>query len=77
MLCQAKFLFSPGLRYGADSGDKGDLMFRRHPLPILIAVIALTISVAAQQAPLQKVAINYPTRSAGSWPMFIAKEGGN
>ena len=29
-----------------------------------------------QQAPLQKVAINYPTRSAASWPMFIAKEGG-
>lgn len=51
-------------------------MFRRNSLPILIAVIALTLSLSAQQTPLQRVAINYPTRSAGSWPMFIAKEGG-
>jgi len=31
---------------------------------------------AAPQAGLQKIAINYPTRSGASWPMFIAKEGG-
>src|SRR6267154_2704472 len=56
---------------------KGDLMFRRIALPVLIAVMVFAvISVSAQQAPLQKVVINYPTRSAGSWPMFIAKEGG-
>jgi len=42
---------------------------------LLIVIIACTLSVSAQ-APLQKIAINFPTRSAASWPMFIAKEGG-
>src|SRR5688572_26016099 len=51
-------------------------MFRRIVLSASIALMALTVSLSARQAPLQKVAINYPTRSAGSWPMFIAKEGG-
>jgi len=51
-------------------------MFRRIGLPVLTAVVALAINLSARQAPLQRVAINYPTRSAGSWPMFIAKEGG-
>jgi ABC-type nitrate/sulfonate/bicarbonate transport system substrate-binding protein len=50
-------------------------MLRRMVLLISIAVIGLTVNLAAQQ-PLQKVAINFPTRSAGSWPLFIAKEGG-
>ena len=26
--------------------------------------------------PLQKITINYPTRSGASWPLYIAKEGG-
>jgi ABC-type nitrate/sulfonate/bicarbonate transport system substrate-binding protein len=43
---------------------------------LLTAVAALTASLTAQQTPLQKIAINYPTRSAASWPMFIAREGG-
>src|SRR6185295_19513478 len=51
------------------------LMTRRIFFVTLIAAVSLTVH-AAPQAPLQKVAINYPTRSAGSWPMFIAKEGG-
>jgi ABC-type nitrate/sulfonate/bicarbonate transport system substrate-binding protein len=51
-------------------------MFKRIALPILFVAITLTSSLTARQAPLQKVAINFPTRSAGSWPMFIAKEGG-
>jgi ABC-type nitrate/sulfonate/bicarbonate transport system substrate-binding protein len=55
-------------------------MFRRLALPLSIAVIALSIclciGLSAQQPALQKVAINFPTRSAGSWPLFIAKEGG-
>jgi len=50
-------------------------MTRRIFFVTLIAAVSLTVH-AAPQAPLQKVAINYPTRSAGSWPMFIAKEGG-
>ena len=29
-----------------------------------------------RRAQLQKITINYPTRSGASWPMFIAKEGG-
>jgi ABC-type nitrate/sulfonate/bicarbonate transport system substrate-binding protein len=51
-------------------------MSRRTAFVLLIGVVALTAGVAAQQAPLQKVVINFPTRSAASWPMFIAKEGG-
>jgi ABC-type nitrate/sulfonate/bicarbonate transport system substrate-binding protein len=48
----------------------------RRTLLALVSLASLTLTIAAQQAPLQKVAINFPTRSAGSWPMFIAKEGG-
>src|SRR5215510_7280610 len=51
-------------------------MSRRIIYVLLIAVITLTLSLSAQQTPLQKVSINFPTRSAASWPMFIAKEGG-
>jgi ABC-type nitrate/sulfonate/bicarbonate transport system substrate-binding protein len=51
-------------------------MLRRIALSISIVIIGLATSLTAQQTSLQKVAINYPTRSAGSWPMFIAKEGG-
>src|SRR3982750_2885191 len=52
-------------------------MFKRNAFPIGIVVLALAaVHLSAQQSPLQKVTINYPTRSAGSWPMFIAKEGG-
>ena len=55
-------------------------MFKRKALPKIIAALvmaAATLSpLPAQQSPLQKVTINFPTRSAGSWPMFIAKEGG-
>jgi ABC-type nitrate/sulfonate/bicarbonate transport system substrate-binding protein len=45
---------------------------------ILLAVIAfVTFSCSVDQpTPLRKVKINFPTRSAASWPMFIAKEGG-
>ena len=45
----------------------------------LLALLTLALAVPAaftQQAPLQKVTINYPARSGGSWPLFIAKEGG-
>src|SRR5256885_7107099 len=37
---------------------------------------ALLIASTALAQPLQKVTLNYPTRSGASWPMFIAKEGG-
>jgi ABC-type nitrate/sulfonate/bicarbonate transport system substrate-binding protein len=39
-----------------------------------IAALALACSAAGQT--LQKITINYPTRSGASWPMYLAKEGG-
>src|SRR5579864_7366141 len=39
-------------------------------------IAALAITCAAPAQPMQKITINYPTRSGASWPMYIAKEGG-
>jgi ABC-type nitrate/sulfonate/bicarbonate transport system substrate-binding protein len=51
-------------------------MFKRILLTLLIgSVLAVPLLLTAQEQ-LQKVAINFPTRSGASWPMFIAKEGG-
>jgi ABC-type nitrate/sulfonate/bicarbonate transport system substrate-binding protein len=42
-----------------------------------LLTLALAVPMAfTQQAGLQKVKINYPARSGGSWPLFLAKEGG-
>src|SRR5579871_5242182 len=41
----------------------------------ILASVALLVATAGGQ-PLQKITINYPTRSASSWPIFMAKEGG-
>jgi ABC-type nitrate/sulfonate/bicarbonate transport system substrate-binding protein len=45
---------------------------------ILIATIVLIAYQAVSQPrqQLQKVTINYPTRTGQSWPLYIAKEGG-
>jgi ABC-type nitrate/sulfonate/bicarbonate transport system substrate-binding protein len=49
---------------------------------IRLIVLALALVSAAYQASseprqqLQKVTINYPTRTGQSWPLYIAKEGG-
>lgn len=44
---------------------------------VVLLVLALAVPAAfPQQAALQKITINYPARSGGSWPLFIAKEGG-
>jgi ABC-type nitrate/sulfonate/bicarbonate transport system substrate-binding protein len=51
-------------------------MSRRIASLLLIAVAGLALGCSNEQTPLRKVKINYPTRSAASWPMFIAKEGG-
>jgi ABC-type nitrate/sulfonate/bicarbonate transport system substrate-binding protein len=40
-----------------------------------LALAALAASGARGQA-LQKITINYPTRSGATWPMYIAKEAG-
>jgi ABC-type nitrate/sulfonate/bicarbonate transport system substrate-binding protein len=45
---------------------------------LLLSVVAIVSVVAgwphAQQ--LQKVTINYPTRSGASWPLYLARDGG-
>ena len=43
---------------------------------VVLLTLALTVPAFTQQPALQKVGINYPARSGGSWPLFIAKEGG-
>lgn len=43
----------------------------------LLTITTLLVAPAAfTQTPLQKVTINFPTRSGASWPLAIAKEGG-
>src|SRR4051812_1368187 len=44
----------------------------------VLAVVALALLAAAwpHAQNLQKITINYPTRSGASWPLFIAKQAG-
>jgi ABC-type nitrate/sulfonate/bicarbonate transport system substrate-binding protein len=51
-------------------------MSKRILFTLLIAAILIVPAFLAAQQALQKTAINFPTRSGASWPMFIAKEGG-
>ena len=51
-------------------------MLKRIGFTLAIAAILIVPALIAAQGPLQKTAINFPTRSGASWPMFIAKEGG-
>src|SRR6478752_8863444 len=50
-------------------------MAKRILFTVLIAVVLLVPALVGQ-GQLQKTAINFPTRSGASWPMFVAKEGG-
>jgi ABC-type nitrate/sulfonate/bicarbonate transport system substrate-binding protein len=50
-------------------------MAKRILVTVVIAFV-LAVSLLVGQGQLQKTAINFPTRSGASWPMFIAKEGG-
>ena len=50
------------------------MLSRRYFCAALPAASALLPRLAAQQ--LQKVTVSFPTRSAASWPLFIAKESG-
>src|SRR5262245_9945027 len=63
-----------GLAGGPDAKKRGT-MLKRIGLVLLIVAILVPVLIAAQ-GQLQKTAINFPTRSGASWPMFIAKEGG-
>src|SRR4051812_41313381 len=47
---------------------------RRSLLTIAVALVGIVGWPHAQS--LQKVTINYPTRSGASWPLYLAKEGG-
>ena len=47
----------------------------RLPLIAAIAVLLNAAAVPRAQA-LQKITINYPTRSGASWPLYIARDGG-
>jgi ABC-type nitrate/sulfonate/bicarbonate transport system substrate-binding protein len=51
-------------------------MISRISLVVLLVLALIVPAAFPQQAALQKITINYPARSGGSWPMFIAKEGG-
>jgi len=55
---------------------KGGFMMNRIRFAILVTALLITSFASAQTPALQKVTINYPAKSGGSWPMFIAKEGG-
>ncbi len=42
----------------------------------MVAALLGAFGLTASAQGLQKITINYPTRSAASWPMYLAKEGG-
>jgi ABC-type nitrate/sulfonate/bicarbonate transport system substrate-binding protein len=43
---------------------------------LLVTAMAIVVSGWPQAQQLQKITINYPTRSGASWLLYIAKEGG-
>ena len=42
----------------------------------LRCLLAVAIASVALAQPLQKITINYPTRTGQVWPLYLAKEGG-
>ncbi len=45
-------------------------------LRLFLTFALLSHAVLAQSPPLQKITINYPTRTGQVWPLYLAKEGG-
>jgi len=43
---------------------------------VLLPAVLLVRATPAQPVPLQKVTINYATRTGTTWPLYIAKDGG-
>ncbi|HVV43705.1 MAG TPA: ABC transporter substrate-binding protein, partial [Bryobacteraceae bacterium] len=41
-----------------------------------LSIAALALPPRGRTAPLQKITINYATRTGTSWPLYIAKEAG-
>src|SRR5215472_12580580 len=52
---------------------KSSVVSRQFSVTGLVAAVFVSGALAQ---PLQKVTINFPTRSGASWPMYMAKEGG-
>ena len=50
-------------------------MLRRTML-FLAAILIGHVAPAQTAQPLQKITINYPTRTGQVWPLYLAKEGG-
>src|SRR5262245_3662679 len=51
-------------------------MSRKYLLVTIVAVFVAAAAAWPRAQNLQKVTINYPTRSGATWPLYIAKEGG-
>jgi ABC-type nitrate/sulfonate/bicarbonate transport system substrate-binding protein len=51
-------------------------MALRFRAALILAIILAGDAARGQTAPLQKIVINYPTRTGQVWPLYIAKEGG-
>ena len=49
---------------------------RPRVLLMLVAALLLTAVAWPRAQTLQKIVINYPTRSGASWHLYIAREGG-
>jgi ABC-type nitrate/sulfonate/bicarbonate transport system substrate-binding protein len=43
---------------------------------LAVAVLLLCLDAWPRAQALQKITINYPTRSGASWPLYLAKDGG-
>jgi ABC-type nitrate/sulfonate/bicarbonate transport system substrate-binding protein len=48
----------------------------RFRIVLLLAALLAGNAAWGQSQPLQKIVINYPTRTGQIWPLYIAKEGG-
>ena len=48
----------------------------RNRVFVLVVAVVAALGAWPQAQPLQKVVINYPTRSGASWPLYIARDGG-
>ena len=48
----------------------------KRTLLIVIGALVLATGAWPRAQALQKIVINYPTRSGASWPLYIAREGG-
>jgi ABC-type nitrate/sulfonate/bicarbonate transport system substrate-binding protein len=51
-------------------------MALRFRIVLLLAALLAGNAAWGQSQPLQKIVINYPTRTGQIWPLYIAKEGG-